>query len=135
MEKNEFLLETITILEKRVPCLKAIYHFGSTANSTANRDSDIDLAFLGPQRIDSIQRWEIQEELARIFSRNVDLIDLNFTNDVMRFQIITTGKRIYHLDFNEMEHFENNVYSMYLDLNEQRKGILEEFQDSGSVYG
>ena len=67
--------------------------------------------------------------------RDVDLIVLKTATDVMKFQIIHKGVRIFVKDVKKAEQFEDLVYCLYLDLNEQGKGILEDIYKRGYVYG
>ena len=97
--------------------------------------SDLDIAYLSDRQITNIKRWMIQEEIASLLIRDVDLIALKTATDVMRFQIINKGVRIFVKDMRKAEQFEDLVYSLYLDLNEQRKGILEDIYKRGYVYG
>mgnify|MGYP001609911360 FL=1 len=97
--------------------------------------SDLDIAYLSDRQIPNIKRWMIQEEIASLLIRDVDLIALKTATDVMRFQIINKGVRIFVKDTRKAEQFEDLVYSLYLDLNEQRKGILEDIYKRGYVYG
>ena len=95
----------------------------------------MDIAYLSDRQITNIKRWMIQEEIASLLIRDVDLIALKTATDVMRFQIINKGVRIFVKDTRKAEQFEDLVYSLYLDLNEQRKGILEDIYKRGYVYG
>ena len=134
MEIN--LSEKITaFIKKEIPRLNILYLFGSILKGNFTSSNDIDLAFLAEQKIDNLKRWSIQEKLASILLKNVDLIDLQSASEVMRFQIISQGKRIYEKDHKKTETFEDYTYYMYLDLNEQRQAILDDIKNYGTVYG
>lgn len=122
-------------LKNRISGIQLIYHFGSSANQQEHPGSDIDIAFYTDKEIGNLERWEIQEELARVFVKNVDLLDLRKVPIVMQYQIITTGKLIFALDEQFMEMRENQIYSMYLDFNEQRKEFIKQFEETGTIYG
>ena len=70
-------------LNKAIEVLKeefnpiVIYLFGSGAKNRLRDDSDIDIAFLTDDEIDSYECFMKAQELADIFSREVDLINLN----------------------------------------------------------
>lgn len=51
-------------LQQKIGGLAGIYLFGSYASETAIPHSDLDIAFLTLQKIPTLQRWKIQEELA-----------------------------------------------------------------------
>ena len=101
----------------------------------ATPESDLDIAYLSDRQITNVERWAIQEEIASLLMRDVDLVALKTATDVMKFQIVNKGVRIFVKDVKKAEQFEDLVYSLYLDLNEQRKGILEDIYKRGSIYG
>lgn len=127
--------QVIEVLQKRIPDLISVYYFGSSVQGCETPGSDLDIAYLSDRQIPNIKRWMIQEEIASLLIRDVDLIALKTATDVMRFQIINKGVRIFVKDMRNAEQFEDLVYSLYLDLNEQRKGILEDICKRGYVYG
>ena len=122
----------VTFLREKIPDLKALYLFGSYADGSANRESDVDIAFLADSAPESLQKWEIAQDLARELSIDVDLIDLKTTNTIFRYQILSTGKRIYGGGF-EVESFETLAYSFYLRFQEERKPIIDAFIQSAEV--
>lgn len=125
----------IEVLQKGIPDLISVYCFGSSVQGYETLESDLDIAYLSDRQITNIKRWTIQEEIASLLRRDVDLIVLKTATDVMKFQIISKGVRIFVKDVRKAEQFEDLVYCLYLDLNEQRKGILEDIYKRGYVYG
>ena len=115
----------IQILQNEINPLKAIYLFGSYVDDNATHTSDIDLAYLTDNNaITSLQNWKISNALSRALSINVDLVNLAQTNTIFRYQIISTGKRLYGSGY-EVESFETLAYSFYLRFQEERKPILD----------
>jgi predicted nucleotidyltransferase len=100
-------------------------------------DSDWDIAFLTDHdtKIDPVERWKVQEKLAALLGEDVDLVDLQAASTVMRFEVITTSKRIYCTDEYYCGVFEMLTFSYHQWLNENRKFILEDIRKRGSVYG
>ena len=127
--------KVIEVLQKEIPDLISVYCFGSSVRGHETLESDLDIACLSDRQITNIKRWTIQEEIAYLLKRDVDLIVLKTATDVMKFQIISKGIRIFVKDVRKAEQFEDLVYCLYLDLNEQRKGILEDVYKRGYVYG
>lgn len=125
------------ILLEYWPDLKAIYLYGSRATGQEQQGSDWDIAFLvgHDTKIDPVERWKVQEKLAASLNENVDLLDLQAASTVMRFEVITSGKRIYCGDDYYCGEFEMLTFSQYQWLNEMRKFILEDIRKRGSVYG
>lgn len=122
------------IILKNIPDTDAIYIFGSFLTSFFQQDSDIDIAFLAQKPILNKLRWDVSNQLATVLNRDVDLIDLSSASTVMRFQVISTGKRIFLNHKPEIEKFEDLCYTMYLTLNDDRKEILKSIQTSGKIY-
>jgi predicted nucleotidyltransferase len=116
-------------LKKEVGNIQLIIIFGSAINSyfDINR-SDIDIAFLSSAKISNVQRWEIQEKLASCLNNDIDLVDLNNSNDVLRFEIISKGKTLFIHPSDEIEYFLDSTYINYIQLNEDRAEIIQGFQ-------
>ena len=128
--------QIIQILSAAIPNLEGIYLFGSYASGAATAGSDVDLAFLSDHpSVDPLRRWKLQEQLAGFLNKDVDLIDLQTATTVLRFEIITAGRRIFCPDEYFCDSFEMVAYSMYQHLQEERKEILEDIFKRGSVYG
>jgi predicted nucleotidyltransferase len=109
--------------------LELLIIFGSYAKGQANNNSDIDLAYLSSHDINPADKWGICQSLARELNIDVDLVDLKHANDVLSFQIISQGIIIYQKnnDSIEIEKYLDNVYSRYMQLNQDRKEILDNY--------
>ncbi len=126
----------IAFLQANIPNVRAGYVFGSRADGTVHGESDWDIAFLPDSApMDTLERWKLAQALAAELNADVDLIDLQAASTVLRFQIITTGERLFCTDHFFCENFEIMVYSSYQYLQEERKEILEAIKKRGSVYG
>lgn len=132
MELKNLLVETI--LAAYPDCL-AIYKFGSWGTAAERPESDIDLALLPMNRIDTVCRWELAQRLASLAARDVDLVDLLSASTVLRLQVVSGGERLYARDTATVERFEDLVFSSYVRLNEERHAILAEIDARGSIYG
>ena len=124
-----------SLLQKALPQIQAIYLFGSIAQGQSTPESDVDIAILCPERLEPLHRWNLAQQLARELHRDVDLIDLQQASTVMRFQVVSTGERIYTQDENKMAWWELQAYQLYLTLNDDRRPILDEIQKTGTIYG
>ena len=128
-------------LNKAIEILKeefnpiVIYLFGSAARDQLKKDSDIDIAFLTDNDIDPYDCFMKAQELADIFKRDVDLINLNTSSTVFKAQVVGTGKRIYCSDEIKRMYFEMRALKAYAMLNEEREVILKKIKERGSVYG
>lgn len=125
----------VTYIRKALPNLIALYRFGSTARDTVRPDSDIDLAFLSRESVSELCRFELAQDLAIQFHRDIDLVDLHSASTVMRMQILSTGACLTAEDEGARRVFEMYVYSDYARLNEERREILKGITKRGLVYG
>ncbi len=127
----------ITGLVHAIPHLKGLYLFGSRAAGKERAGSDWDIAFLTDHtfRLDAVRRFELQEELAASLNEDVDLVDLGAATTVMRFEILSRGERIFCADEYYCDTFEMLTYSFYQRLQEERKEILRDVRERGSIYG
>jgi predicted nucleotidyltransferase len=127
--------QALEILRDSVPGLLAVYRFGSMSSGTANPEIDVDLAILAHARLDGIARYELQERLASVLRRPVDLVDLRGASTVMAMQVVGAGTLLYDGDPAERGRFEDLAFSLYARLNEERRGILDRIAREGTVYG
>lgn len=118
-----------------VPGVVAIYLFGSRARGDARGGSDVDLAFLAPQPLDPVARFELQERVAGRLHVSVDLVDLRSASTVMRVQVLEPAVVLYEADAAERGRFEAAALGAYARLNEERRGILEDVRRTGRVHG
>lgn len=125
----------VVALLSALPSCQAIYRFGSWGTDAQRSDSDIDLALLPLQPLDPVLRWELAQALAALAGRDVDLVDLLGASTVLRMQVVAYGERLYCADAFWVEQFEDLVFSSYARLNEERREILTDVRQRGSIYG
>jgi len=130
-DEKQLIVKT---LKQEIPELQALYLFGSYSNGTATKNSDVDIAYLTSHSLSSVDRWNISQKLASLLSKDVDLVELSKTNTVFRYQILSTGTRIYGEGY-EVDSFETLAYSFYLRFREERQPIVDEIMKNKSVYG
>ncbi len=123
--KQETIIKT---LKTEVESIQLILLFGSAINAyfDPNR-SDIDIAFLSSKQINNVQRWEIQEKLASSLNSDVDLVDLNKSNDVLRFEVVSKGQTLFIKPSAEIERILDSIYINYIQLNEDRAEIIQNY--------
>lgn len=102
---------------------EAILLFGSYARNSQNAESDVDLAIKVKKEIQPKELFEIKRKLEDIFEKDVDLIDLNNTQDGIRYEILMNGVTIYVKDDLKFELYKLDMYREYLELNESIKYI------------
>ena len=121
------------IIEKIDPII--IYIFGSYTRNEMREDSDIDIAFFSKKDFTTYEIFMLAQELADIFKREVDLIDLKKASTVFKAQIIGTGDILYCSDENFKTEFQIRSFKEYALLNEEREVIMNSIKERGSVYG
>lgn len=113
----------------------AIYVFGSAAQGTAHRTSDLDIGVLARHRLSPTERFDLQERLAGQLGQDVDLVDLAAATPVMAIQVVARGHLLHDGAPVARGAFEDLTFSAYARLNEERRGILERIAAEGTVYG
>ena len=131
LKQKQMITDT---LKKEIPKLQALYIFGSYADGSATKISDIDIAYLTPEVLTAVEKWNLSQKLANLLSRDVDLVALNETNTIFRYQIISTSERIYGSGY-EVESFETLAYSFYLRFQEERKPIVDAICEDRKALG
>ena len=131
----ELIRAAVATIRAAMPDVQAIYRFGSMTAGTAGPDSDLDLAVLGPHPLDPMVRFDLQEQLASVVRRSVDLVDLRAASPVMAMQVLAAGELLHDFAPDLRGLFEDRAYGTYARLNEERRGILERVATEGTVYG
>jgi len=126
--------QSVDLLRDALSTLQAIYLFGSQASGAANAESDVDLAILLPRPLSAAQRWALAGELAERLNREVDLVDLRQASTVFQQQVLSEGRRLWACG-SEADEFELMVQSEYWDLAIQRRGLIDDIKQRGSVHG
>ena len=117
-----------------VPSLIALYQFGAQAKGTARRDSDVARAVLARDPIPNLRRFELAQELAVRFHRDVDLINLRNASTVMRMQVISTGTYLDAPNAPARREFEMYVFSDYTRLNQERRDSEKSQRERGGAW-
>ncbi len=117
---------------------QAIYLFGTFGTADERPDSDVDIAVLLPPE-DARDQFPLMLSpchcaLSDALDKAVDLVNAREVSTVFQKEIIQFGRRLYCADDNAVAEFELLTLSMYQKLNEERKEILEAFQESGRAY-
>lgn len=124
----------VQALRTRFANALAIYAFGSQINGTATANSDLDLAILVAGYANTLELWEMANELPNLVRCPVDLLDLRAASTVMQYQVITTGQRLWACGL-PADLFECFVLSEKTDLDAARAPLLEDIAARGTIYG
>jgi len=131
---NNDMPSAVNLLRREIKGLVAVYVYGTYGTEYERNDSDVDMAFLSDEDVDVTRRFRLMADLAGIFDRDVDLIDLKKVSTVMRANVIANARCIFDGDTEERERFEMYAYSSYALLNEERAGILKQIMERGSIH-
>jgi predicted nucleotidyltransferase len=137
MRENE--RETIVrIVLEHYPSAQAIYLFGTYGTPDERPESDVDVAVLLPdpeaRRNPNLMLTPCHDALAEALGRSVDLVNSRTVSTVFQKEILQSGRLIFSGDENAVAEFEMLTLSFYQKLNEERKGILDDFQKTGRAY-
>ncbi len=96
------------------------YLFGSLAEG--KNANDIDLAVLFNARPSYERISELLERLYKLTgTQRIDIVDLNRSGPVFKFDIITSGKLLYMRDAETLNSFELKVIKEHMDTEHLRK--------------
>ena len=126
------------IIQTHYPAIQGIYLFGSHGTENQWPDSDVDIALLLPhdqaKREKHLFLSSCRTDLETALKKEVDLVNLRQVTTVFQKEIIENGRLICRTDAYAVDEFEMLVISYYQKLNEERRGILEEFFRTGRAY-
>jgi uncharacterized protein len=120
------------------PEVEGIYLYGSTAREESSQESDVDVAVVLPgasaRTAGSLALSDLRFRLEDVLRHPVDLVNARAAPVVLQKEIIATGIPIYTGDPTGLQRYEMIVLSLYGKLNEERRGILEDFASTGRAY-
>lgn len=127
--------EVARVVEEVFPEVLGVWIYGSFADGTARRGSDIDIAILPerPLKVDWDHFGRIGELISRL-GREVDVIDLRSVPPLLRFEVFADGIRIAARDPLACDHFETTAVSAYQRLRDERRELFEAIRERGTVY-
>jgi len=133
VKKHRAIVQTIL---RQYPDTQAVYLFGSWGTGDEWAHSDVDIAVLLPVRTAknvNCEQWiGLASEIGQALRReNVDLINLRRVNTVFQKEIIAANRRIFCADEAAADQFEMLTLSLYQQLQEERKEIIEDAVASG----
>ena len=123
---------------RHYPDTQAVYIFGTYGTVDERPQSDVDIALLLPPQQAKVAAAmalsDVRVELETRLQREVDLINLRQVSTVFQKEIIMAERRIFCADAYAADEFEMLVLSFYQKLNQERQGILDEFQKTRRAY-
>ena len=107
-----------------------IYIFGSHGTTYENEMSDIDLGISFDNEMSLMQVLTIAGEIEMIISKEVDLLDFNKVNILLKYKIIKTGEIIFERDEIKTANLKEKVLKEYFDFGFKLKKMKEDFRES-----
>lgn len=101
---------------RKFPDIQAVYLFGSVASGKTHAESDLDLAIVPRRAQLREQRLDILADLARAGFDNVDLVFLDTTDIVLKYEAIRQNRVIYQADDFDRGAMYSKIVRQYLDF-------------------
>jgi uncharacterized protein len=113
----------------------AVYVYGSFARGEDWPDSDLDIAVLLPpgQRIPDLLK--LIGDISKHIHRDADVVDLRRVGDVLRREVLESGRTLFESDPEKVLAWEASAMSQYAHYREEVRGILDDFRRTGIGYG
>jgi hypothetical protein len=92
-------------------------------------DSDVDVAIQFTKKIAPKDLFYAKQELEEIIKKDVDLIDLENSSDVFKYEILMNGKLLFVKNEFEFDLYKLKVFKEYLELNESRYYIIKRIKN------
>ncbi len=128
------LTPVLALLRREIPQLAGVYLFGSFAAGLARAESDIDLAIYAGRPLERRVVVGLQQQIANILNRDVDLVDLAAASTILQCQAIDEGKLIDAPQPDETALFELRVIREYQDLKARRAATEADIVARGRVH-
>ena len=132
---KDMIIKTVL---KYYPGVQAVYLFGSVETDQEWADSDVDIGLLldhkKAKETGSLMMSDLHSALTSLLKRDVDLVNLRQVSTVFQKEAISAERRVFCADVYAADEFEMLTLSYYQKLNEERKGILDEFNRTGRAY-
>lgn len=128
MENKGTIIKKIKNILLKSTDIRACFLFGSFVSENFNDSSDIDIAVLSGQKIEGKKLLSIRQEVERVISRDVDLVqvdkDLSF---VLKNEIATKGVLLFSHDQKLSNRFLEKTPQMYLDFMKFREPLEDAY--------
>ncbi len=114
----------------------SVYLYGSRATGFDGPDSDYDFAVIGSVPLDRAALESLRERLIEMLpgDAGVDCVDLRQIPLTLAAQVLESGLVLIAGDEAERARVETRLMSMYASLNEERREIVADIVERGSVY-
>ena len=119
----------------RLPDVWAVYVYGSFARGEDWPSSDLDVAVLLPPGRHVVDPLQLISEISRLVHREVDLVDLRQAGDVLRREVLESGRTLFESDPEKVFAWEAYALTRYGHYRDEVRDILDDFRRTGIGYG
>ena len=132
MEKIKEDIKSVFIGKYDIEC---IVIFGSYVRESQTPQSDIDIAIKIKGGITKKELNDISKQLEEILKKEVDLIDLDNANSILKYEILYSGMPIYIKNEYYYDLYVIDACNEFLEVNEDRESIINRIIAGGDIYG
>jgi uncharacterized protein len=118
-----------------LPDAWAVYAYGSFARGEEWPESDLDIAVLLPPSGRIPDLLELVGAISERVRRNVDVVDLRRVGDVLRREVLDSGRILFESDPENVLAWEASAMSRYGHYREEVRDLLDDFRRTGIGYG
>ena len=130
-EHKENILKAV---REVLPNVIAVYLFGSEAREETHSGSDVDIAILNAISITGDEGLSLRTRLANTLAKDIDIVDMKNADCVTNIQVLETGDLFFVSDQPSLDRFECVVMAKYVQLNLERREILDDVKKSGRIH-
>jgi predicted nucleotidyltransferase len=124
--------EVARAVEEVFPEALGVWIYGSFADGSARKDSDLDIAILPDRPLDG---WDILERAVDVrVGRDIDLVDLSVVSDLLQYEATARGVRVAARDPVRCDLFETAALSKWLDQRRMLRDWMSDIRERGTVY-
>ena len=117
-----------------LPEVWAVYVYGRFARDEDWPDGDLDIAVLLPpeQRVPDL--LQLMGDISNRIHRDVDVVDLRRAGDVLRREVLESGRSLFESDPERVLVWEASAMTRYAHYREEVRDILDDFRRTGIGY-
>lgn len=134
IDRERLFANARDVLLAALPDALAIYVYGSFAQGDEWPQSDLDLAVLLPPGQDIPDLLGLMSQVSERAGRDVDLVNLRRVGDVLRREVLHSGRVLHASNPDAVLEWEASSMSRYARYREEVRDILEDFRRTGVGY-
>ena len=133
-QTSDLLEQARTRILAAIPDAVAVYAFGSAVTDSRGPDSDLDLAVLGRRPLPAKALYDLARSLEADLGLDVDLVDLMTAPTVLRYEVITRGRRLHCAEKDVAVEFEGRSLAEHGRFLEDFAPLFDKIRETGRAY-